>query len=81
MLRRKKIRGPRMSNDPMMLNEEIITEWFKASDERSDPFIEQMEAVLDELKIMYPLRVWSMRRDMRWLRKEAGKRGLRWGLG
>jgi hypothetical protein len=65
---------------PVELDAETIDSWMTAADEREGTRIfEQMDALLDELRFRYPIRVWRLRQDVPWLCKQARKRQIKWG--
>jgi len=46
---------------------------------KEPPVLDQMESLLRDLYLEYPIRSRRMLRDIKWLRGKAHKRGLSWG--
>lgn len=47
--------------------------------EKHGELFDQMEQLLEQLWLLYPLRVTRIRKDLKWLRRQAKKRQLSWG--
>ncbi len=71
-------RAPR-SDQSVPVSEATVDDWLAASVRPTDRLFDEMDAVMSECAITRPMTVWQMRRDLRWLRREAHKRGLEWG--
>lgn len=66
--------------NPRPLTDEDIEGWMEAADSRPDPLWHQMDVLLEDLKRYYPVKVHAVRSDIRWLRHQAFKYGLDWGV-
>ena len=57
----------------------ISKSFLEAARRRDDPLWKQIDGLLDELKMQYPFRTAKLRKELKWLRKQADKKGLPWG--
>lgn len=53
--------------------------WLDAADHREAELWLSIDALLRDLHALNPARVARIRKDVKWLRKEAAKKGLPWG--
>lgn len=61
------------------LSPDDVADFEYQADHREDSLWEEIEALLSELERGRPIRTAKMRQDIRWLRRQAKKRNLRWG--
>lgn len=64
---------------PRLVSVKEVSDWMTAAEEREFLIWKQMDDLLLELKSDWPLRTRAIRRELRWLRKEAKKREYAWG--
>lgn len=67
------------SSNRRTLSEDDIDDFGYAADHREDPLWAEFTAILSELEKKRPIRVAKLRQDIRWMRRQAKKKGLRWG--
>lgn len=65
--------------EPVKVSEATVQDWLNAAVTPHDELFDQMDAVLQKFVRREPVRVWQMRRDLRWLRQQARELGLEWG--
>ena len=65
----------------MTLSDKEIKDFLHEATMRSDADIvfDQIDDLLQALAIQYPIRTAKIRRELKWLRKHACKRGMAWG--
>lgn len=68
-----------VSTLPRPLDGDDVAAFHAAADNRDNPLFEEMNALLASMTIRYPIRAARMQKEIKWLRKEANKRGLSWG--
>jgi hypothetical protein len=61
------------------LTEDETDDLMYQASHREDPLWVEMDALMDQLFNQYPFRVRRLRKELKWLRKEARRRNLRWG--
>lgn len=61
------------------LTDKEINDFLDAATHREAELWYQMDSLLDELTHLYPIRAQRMKKDLKWLRKMALKRGRPWG--
>lgn len=64
---------------PVPVSDATVDDWLNAAVTPYAELFDQMDAVMQSASRREPVRVWQMRRDMRWLRKQAAELGLEWG--
>lgn len=65
----------------MKLTDKELEGFLEAASSRTieDPIWHQMDELLGSLQLQYPVKATRMRSDIKWLRKQAKKRGYPWG--
>lgn len=73
--------GDRLDRDrtPRHLSGDDVDAFFTASDGRDDPLWGQIDLLLEDLKRYFPVQVYGIRKNLKWLRHQAFKYGLDWG--
>lgn len=61
------------------LGDDDVNQFMEAAAKRDDPIWTEINALLDQLETNQPFRVQALRRELRWLRHQAHRRGLPWG--
>lgn len=63
------------------LSDKEIRQFLEDAQSRDDSqaLWSQIDDLLNSLQLMFPLRVSKMRRELKWLRKQAYKNNLTWG--
>lgn len=61
------------------LNSDDVDSFMEAADRRESPLWEEMDGFLRELATRWPMRSGRLRKELRWLRKQAYKQNLHWG--
>ena len=64
-----------------VLTDDDRAEFLDAATRREDPLWREIDAFLTELGERHLLRATKIRRDIRWMRKQAYRHGKTWGLG
>ena len=70
---------PTRLSERRRLDNDDVTGFMEAAQERDDPIWSEIYDLLKELEQTQPLRVSALRRELRWLRHHAHRRGLPWG--
>jgi hypothetical protein len=65
----------------MTLSDKEINDFLAEATARTDADLvfDQIDDLLNTLAVQYPLRTVKIRRELKWLRKQAKKRGMTWG--
>ena len=71
--------GLKVKGDPSPITEAIYDDWMQAATEREEPIFEDIERILKAHEKKQFVKIWTMRRDIAWLRREAALLGLAWG--
>lgn len=63
------------------LTDREIQQFLEEAQKRDEHEIlwQQIDQLLDELRLLYPMRVPKIKSELKWLRKQAHKKGLTWG--
>lgn len=69
----------RKRGEKFTLSDREIKEFLDAARDRDDQVWFEIETLLKSLSPLYPLRTVRLRRELKWLRKQASKKGLSWG--
>lgn len=69
-----------VSTSPRTLREDDFDDFLAAADNRDDPLWNLIDGYLmGDLAKRWPVRSYKLRKEIKWLRKEAAKDGVEWG--
>ena len=71
---------PKYASDPRYATTEEVDDWISWADQREYKMWEEIESLLNQLKETRPLRVRALRKELKWLRREARLAGFGWGI-
>ena len=67
--------------DPRRLEPSDVDGFLDAADERVPEAILQLQALVSELAVKYPVRCHRMSKDLQWALKQARRHDVRWRKG